>query len=115
MGCVLSGNLRPFAGLADDHPTLSHFHSLTTPGYLSMTLSRTLSLSTVIPVDWIVIGLIICSVVGIVFGTYAAYKAAHLDPIGSLRYEQRERHRRFAGRIQDSLHNVGADVRRRTL
>jgi len=40
-----------------------------------------------IPYDWAVIGLIICSIVGIVFGTYPAYKAANLDPIDSLRYE----------------------------
>jgi putative ABC transport system permease protein len=46
-----------------------------------------LKLPKVLPVDWIVIGLAICSLVGIVFGTYPAYKAAHLDPIESLRYE----------------------------
>ncbi len=40
-----------------------------------------------IPYDWVVIGLVICSVVGIVFGAYPAYKAANLDPIESLRYE----------------------------
>jgi putative ABC transport system permease protein len=46
-----------------------------------------LKLAPVIPVDWVAIGLIICSIVGIVFGTYPAYKAANLDPIESLRYE----------------------------
>ena len=46
-----------------------------------------LKLPPVIPVDWVIIGLAICSVVGIVFGTYPAWKAANLDPIESLRYE----------------------------
>jgi len=46
-----------------------------------------LKLSPAIPFDWVVIGLGICSLVGIVFGTYPAYKAANLDPIESLRYE----------------------------
>ena len=40
-----------------------------------------------IPIDWVIFGLIICSIVGIVFGTYPAIKAANLDPIDSLRYE----------------------------
>jgi putative ABC transport system permease protein len=46
-----------------------------------------MQLPPVIPVDWIILGLTICSVVGIVFGTYPAWKAANLDPIDSLRYE----------------------------
>ena len=40
-----------------------------------------------IPIDWTLFGLIICSIVGIVFGVYPAFKAANLDPIESLRYE----------------------------
>ena len=40
-----------------------------------------------VPVDWIILGLAICSAVGVVFGTYPAFKAANLDPIDSLRYE----------------------------
>ena len=46
-----------------------------------------LKVPPVIPIDWVVIGLVICSIVGVVFGTYPAYKAANLDPIDSLRYE----------------------------
>ncbi len=46
-----------------------------------------LDLPPAIPFDWAALGLIICSIVGIVFGTYPAYKAANLDPIESLRYE----------------------------
>jgi putative ABC transport system permease protein len=50
-------------------------------------LALVLKLPPAIPVDWVVIGLLICSAVGIVFGTYPAFKAANLDPIESLRYE----------------------------
>ena len=50
-------------------------------------LSLFLKLPPVIPVDWVLLGLAICSVVGIIFGTYPAWKAANLDPIDSLRYE----------------------------
>ena len=50
-------------------------------------LALLMHLPKVLPFDWAFIGLGICSLVGIVFGTYPAYKAAHLDPIESLRYE----------------------------
>ncbi len=40
-----------------------------------------------IPFDWAIIGLVVCSVIGIGFGIYPAYKAAKLDPIEALRYE----------------------------
>jgi putative ABC transport system permease protein len=46
-----------------------------------------LKVPLVVPYDWVVFGLVICSVVGITFGTYPAYKAAHVDPIDALRYE----------------------------
>jgi putative ABC transport system permease protein len=50
-------------------------------------LALLMQLPPVIPVDWVLLGLGICSVVGVVFGTYPAWKAANLDPIDSLRYE----------------------------
>ncbi len=40
-----------------------------------------------IPYDWIAIGFSLCIFVGIVFGTYPAYKASNMDPIEALRYE----------------------------
>jgi len=46
-----------------------------------------LKASAVIPIDWVIIGVMLCVIIGVTFGTYPAYKAANLDPIEALRYE----------------------------
>jgi len=46
-----------------------------------------LNAQAAVPIDWVLIGLSLCIFVGVIFGTYPAYKAANLDPIEALRYE----------------------------
>ena len=50
-------------------------------------VSLIFNIPAVIPFDWAIIGLLVCSVIGIGFGIYPAWKAAQLDPIESLRFE----------------------------
>ncbi len=47
----------------------------------------TLGVSLVMPVEWILIGLAVTTLVGVAFGVYPAVKASNLDPIEALRYE----------------------------
>ena len=46
-----------------------------------------LEAKAVFPIDWVAIGITLCVIIGVTFGTYPAYKAANLDPIDALRYE----------------------------
>lgn len=50
-------------------------------------LGSTAGFDVVVPVQWIIISVIICTFLGLIFGAYPAWKAAKLDPIEALRYE----------------------------
>ena len=68
--CIVGGLVGIFAGVA-----------------LGNIAGSFLSAQSAIPVDWVIIGITLCITVGLIFGTYPAYKAANLDPIEALRYE----------------------------
>jgi putative ABC transport system permease protein len=46
-----------------------------------------LNAKAVIPMDWVLVGVFLCVLIGVGFGTYPAYKASNLDPIEALRFE----------------------------
>lgn len=50
-------------------------------------VSMAFNIPAVIPIDWAIIGLVVCSMIGIGFGSYPAWRASKLDPIESLRFE----------------------------
>ena len=50
-------------------------------------LASYLKAQVLFPFGWAAAGLIVCSIIGIGFGLYPAYRAASLDPIEALRFE----------------------------
>ncbi len=53
-------------------------------GYL---LGNTIQIPLAFPLPWIILSIVVCTILGVSFGAYPAYRAANLDPIESLRYE----------------------------
>ncbi len=50
-------------------------------------LSSSIGITAVVPLLWVAVSVGSCTLMGIVFGGYPAWKAANLDPIDALRYE----------------------------
>ena len=50
-------------------------------------ISLVAKVPAVIPIDWAIYGVVSCSLIGIGFGSYPAWRAANLDPVESMRFE----------------------------
>ncbi len=54
---------------------------------LGNVISLLLNTGFVVPWNWVLFGVVICSIVGLLAGLYPAFKASRLNPIEALRYE----------------------------
>ncbi len=56
-------------------------------GIAAALVGSSLGFQLVLPLDWIIGSVLICTLLGMIFGSYPAWKAARLDPVEALRYE----------------------------
>jgi ABC-type antimicrobial peptide transport system permease subunit len=54
---------------------------------LTLLLRYGVSFPAVLSLFWIITALVMCAMIGIVFGEYPAWKASRLDTVEALRYE----------------------------
>ena len=56
-------------------------------GNMMVKIGVSSSFETEVPIEWAIVGLLFCTVVGVIYGMLPAIKASRLNPIDALRYE----------------------------